>query len=436
MRFTDYLRGYRPFSDAETVNAWNEGLFCLDSNVLLDVYRYSDESREDFMNILRSIGPRMVVPARVAEEFARNRPSVITSRFKPHRYVRQKLKELGDYLEKEHKDHAEFRSITDFVGRIKDSENADFRDAEARQTALLDNDPILEELLAIVDNSVIEPVPVSELTKDFEHRKKELTPPFCKSDNKKDVNPEGDVAVWLELVQHCKISTNPLIFVTHDGKENWWLRTGERDVPQPLLVREFFDKTGQLILFYTRARFLDMAAKKLELKPSPLLSKEAKHLAIQEENEDRLRNFSLYGPGSSPIFKEVLNPSNAEKYNDLVQQHRDLSEAYYRQSDQNISLSDVPFLQCRMTSYCNLVGKISSLLTGAISIRNELRVKIQRLNERFAVQASDEENSKDHRDYTRLRVAASQIDGRITEAIDDAYQAGNELRDFFRQYSI
>jgi hypothetical protein len=43
MKFTDVLRGHVFPNDAEVTDIWANADFCLDTNVLLDVYRYTDQ---------------------------------------------------------------------------------------------------------------------------------------------------------------------------------------------------------------------------------------------------------------------------------------------------------------------------------------------------------------------------------------------------------
>lgn len=87
--FSDSFRGYRPLTEAQVKEAWAKATFCLDTNFLLDLYRYSDDSRDEFLKVLDRIKNRLFVPARIADEFARNRPNAIRFKFAPHRHARQ-----------------------------------------------------------------------------------------------------------------------------------------------------------------------------------------------------------------------------------------------------------------------------------------------------------------------------------------------------------
>jgi hypothetical protein len=86
MKFTDVLRGYIFPNEDEIKEIWTKADFCLDTNVLLDVYRYRDKNRVAFLKPLGTLKGRLFVPNRVAVEFARNRITVIREhwRLRPH----------------------------------------------------------------------------------------------------------------------------------------------------------------------------------------------------------------------------------------------------------------------------------------------------------------------------------------------------------------
>ena len=63
-----YFEYYKP-SEEELKRYWKECIFVLDANVLLDLYRYSEESRNELLRILVAYKDRLWIPAQVALEF-------------------------------------------------------------------------------------------------------------------------------------------------------------------------------------------------------------------------------------------------------------------------------------------------------------------------------------------------------------------------------
>ena len=57
-------------SDAANLKViWERCLFVLDANVLLSLYRYSDDTRSELVEIFNLLGDRVWVPNQVASEY-------------------------------------------------------------------------------------------------------------------------------------------------------------------------------------------------------------------------------------------------------------------------------------------------------------------------------------------------------------------------------
>jgi hypothetical protein len=53
-------------SDDEISKLWREGIVVFDTNMLLNVYRYNDETRDRFFEILDRLTTRIWIPYQVA----------------------------------------------------------------------------------------------------------------------------------------------------------------------------------------------------------------------------------------------------------------------------------------------------------------------------------------------------------------------------------
>ncbi|MED1951788.1 PIN domain-containing protein [Brevibacillus centrosporus] len=67
---------YRP-SEEEFVKLWEECIFVFDTNVLLNLYRYTSQTQQEFLNIVEKVRHRVWIPHQVALEYNVNRRSVI-----------------------------------------------------------------------------------------------------------------------------------------------------------------------------------------------------------------------------------------------------------------------------------------------------------------------------------------------------------------------
>ncbi|MCH7586295.1 MAG: hypothetical protein IH941_14245 [Acidobacteria bacterium] len=66
---------YEP-TDDDLARAWQAGTFVLDANVLLNLYRYGDGSRDKLIDILSALRDQLWLPHQAGLEFHRNRLTV------------------------------------------------------------------------------------------------------------------------------------------------------------------------------------------------------------------------------------------------------------------------------------------------------------------------------------------------------------------------
>jgi len=60
------------FQVDENHEIWNECIFVFDANILLNLYRYSDETRELLISTLSGLKERIWIPNKVAFEYLNN----------------------------------------------------------------------------------------------------------------------------------------------------------------------------------------------------------------------------------------------------------------------------------------------------------------------------------------------------------------------------
>jgi hypothetical protein len=102
---------YREPTEQERTEAWQQGLFVFDASVLLNLYRYRKETRDEWFSVLASLASRIWIPHHIALEFQRNRLNVIADQNRAFAKVESAVKnaqttfvsELSDLqLEKRH----------------------------------------------------------------------------------------------------------------------------------------------------------------------------------------------------------------------------------------------------------------------------------------------------------------------------------------------
>lgn len=71
------IREYIELSEAEKKTLWDNATFVFDTNVFLNLYRYSQKTREALLDAMGQLENRIWMPYQVAYEFMRRRPEII-----------------------------------------------------------------------------------------------------------------------------------------------------------------------------------------------------------------------------------------------------------------------------------------------------------------------------------------------------------------------
>lgn len=253
---------------------WSEGIFVFDANILLNLYRYSEQTRIDFFSIMDELKERLWLPHQAAYEYSKNRREVIIEQGKHYADFRttvsNKFNDLKVFLENKERDlkknthfeSSEFISILEEYERQLHQKIDQIRDEKRGIFSLSVEDPVLLKLEQIYETTIgvaFSEQEKEEHLKEAEKRLKDKIPPGFK-DEKKDTNKHGDFLIWVQIQIYAKQIQKPIIFVTDDEKSDWWLRTkGQTLGLHPELIEEFKNKTGQEILIYNSANFIKFA---------------------------------------------------------------------------------------------------------------------------------------------------------------------------------
>ncbi|MCU0445895.1 MAG: PIN-like domain-containing protein [Microscillaceae bacterium] len=255
---------FYPLSKDELEELWKNGLFVFDTNVLLNLYRYSIDTSNKFLEIILQFKNRLWLPFQVGLEFHRNRLIVISEQKKKYEELEKKISDI--ILEIENRNRNPFLSddlFKKFIGiknEIKneiDNKILDFENVTR-------DDYILEKLTEYFDGKIGESYDQANLIKLYaegEKRYKEKTPPgYC--DEKKPNNGKyGDLIIWKQIISKSKSQNLDIVFILDDEKEDWWLEhQGKTISPRPELSREFRSETGRVCHFYKPFQFLQYAS--------------------------------------------------------------------------------------------------------------------------------------------------------------------------------
>ncbi len=287
---------YRPTKE-EFAKMWQEAAFAFDTNVLLNIYRYTPETRERLFEILKRLQDRIWLPYQSALEYHERRLGVISTQLTAYEAIETQLdnslKATDNELRK-YKRHAyaDIGQITEIINDAVEKAKAILQEARSKHPDLLVEDNLLDTITDLFNGKVGEPYiqqNLEQVLQDAEQRVKQKIPPGYKDTNKDGPKQYGDVLIWFQLIDYAKAQKKPLIFVTDDGKEDWWLRhEGKTIGPRRELIQEMFDEAGVTFYMYSTDQFMAHAEKLLDIK-----DQQGSQAAIEEVKEIRLEAQSL-----------------------------------------------------------------------------------------------------------------------------------------------
>jgi hypothetical protein len=277
--------------DDAVSTALRTGLVVPDTNVLLSLYRFQSEGREELFGALERLDDRLWIPYQVAFEFHRNRLSVIAGQESYFSKTRDELNSaINDYLTKLRTfsnrialPSPDTRRLQDMIEKAHASVLAEVSNFEEINEIHLDNrdsDEVLARLEVLFSNRVGEPMKPEELEvarKEAEKRVRAKIPPGYMDRDKAD--PSGDYVLWKQLVNEARVRKLPTILITDDRKEDWFRREHGLTLGARYELREEMAHEAAVpFLIMTSDAFLIHAKAYLKASVSPATVDQAKEL--------------------------------------------------------------------------------------------------------------------------------------------------------------
>ncbi|TLV00317.1 PIN domain-containing protein [Dyadobacter luticola] len=298
---------------------WRDAVFCLDTNILLNLYRYSDGTREQLIDILTKMQGRLWVPYWVGKEFFKNRLPIISEQISSYKEPLNNLSSVQKAFENDRKHPFLSVELLKDLGELIKKINAEIESAKDSLAARISHDQILDQIAEIVGDSMGTPPTDIELKNYLELGEKRLSanvpPGFKDWVDKKNDRPKdpfagfGDFIIWQELIKKAKEDQTPIIFISDDQKEDWILiQSGLKQGPLPALHKEFYEKTGQYFHMYTAQQFVKLFQSTSGEKVSETVYQELKIFEITPTYTDEAIDYlHLRSPDLSPAEQRSLN---------------------------------------------------------------------------------------------------------------------------------
>jgi hypothetical protein len=248
---------------------WDRAIFVPDTNILLHLIRHSASVRGQLTSVFERKKDALWIPYQVGAEFQRRRLDVQQSALDAYDKLAEEIKSSVNQARNKLSQYRAHPMI-DFDTELS-ALDAYLSDFEKRMAAARSKHPTDE--LAASFNRVTElftgrvgAKPTEErlaaIRKEGEERYAKKIPPGYEDAKKGgDSDKFGDLIIWKEMIEKAKAEKRPIIFVTDDGKSDWWhIHHGKKIGPHPYLVEEFVRETNEQFHIYELPQFLRYAA--------------------------------------------------------------------------------------------------------------------------------------------------------------------------------
>jgi len=286
--------GFYERTEEELLMLWQNATFVFDTNMLLNVYRYREATRNRFFEILERLKERIWTPHQAIYEYQNNSLEVIGQQLKVYNEVSKTLKQAQalleglEYLKKKHSFirineiiEAPMKALGKANSKLSASQQRDRGEYELLKTS----DNYRERIMQLFQSRIGAPYKKDQLLDIYRQADKRFElqiPPGWKDKRKKTYDKYGDVILWFQLLNYAHAYNVPIIFVTDDVKSDWFLPVQESNGlprPRPELVQEMYVEAGVLLHVYQGYEFLNKATEFLQLKREPGVSEDAKEVS-------------------------------------------------------------------------------------------------------------------------------------------------------------
>ncbi|WP_172151594.1 PIN domain-containing protein [Pseudomonas tumuqii] len=410
---------------ADNAALWTNCIFIFDTNILLNLYRYSDETRSLFVNTLETLIDKIWIPHRVAAEYLENRLGVIHEQQEEYEKTITEISKLKSKLENSRQHPFVSEKTMKSVALSLDKVKTELTENKETHTARISADEIQESIARIFDGRVGDESTNSkleEIIKDGIERYKQKIPPGY-SDIKKQSDedtitsrcrPYGDLIIWKDILQKAKKESASVVFITDDGKEDWWLRfKGKTIGPRPELIKEFKNEVGTDFHMYLPERFLSLASKSVKEKPSKEILDEIRDIRQKDrdlEQELQIRN-----------TKFDTDNFNRSAHNKFVSKR-------YLQLHSNSRRDNVE----EKWGYAN-IGHLERELTNVDNVLNDLTLKkehLRHLANRINSDAISTPNKKEN--IQEIAMELNEVERKITIATMKQEEIFNTLQVIYK----
>ena len=364
------------YEDFESIMKKQGTAIVLDTNVILDLARYSLYTSKNVLGIFNECADLIWIPYRVFKEYSKNKYRVFGDLRKRYLSFENNLLSIIDASEKKLENALNSSYKYKYFGNRALSNDISKKMEECREIIISYKNTVGTEYNEITSDSpeIIKDIEkfISdlgtneqigkeigfkeqlEIIKEGELRYKYKLPPGFKDDKKDGMEKFGDLFVWKEILKlPTNKNINNIIFVTNDEKDDWWRKDkhGNLEIRGELLDEFTEINPNVSIIFMTIGMFQKYASKLYDLYEFGV------YVDLNRNDESFIKRVS--DRIADDVIEEIYN--NAYDY----LESEDIGSE---------GIEDVDIVEC---SLIGINGVYSDLIDGEVCIIYELEYEIE-----------------------------------------------------------
>lgn len=317
MKIEELFVGWYDYDVDEYSSIINNSKISLDTNVLLNIYRYSKETSDKTLYLLNKIKDRLIFSYYVAFEFTKNRKKVESASVEEYKKYQSKIESKYEEIINELKNISNNKldkkdKLIESIIKNKEKVLQNF-DISIDKKMEVFKSGLEEEICQLFEGKIIDKysdIEFESIKAEGIRRQKNQIPPGYKDEEKGE---NGDYYIFKQLIDYSKNNDIDIIFVTDDVKEDMFQTIRGIKSPRPELLNEFNKETNHKLIIMTVQEFLnnkiifDENISEKVLDEIKIISNENRYISIKMQM--RIRKF-LYRAFKYETEDEIEENSN------------------------------------------------------------------------------------------------------------------------------
>lgn len=394
MKIEELFVGWYDYDVDEYSSLINNSKISLDTNVLLNIYRYSKETSDKTLYLLNKIRDRLIFSYYVAFEFTKNRKKVESASIEEYKKYQSKIEskyeEIINELKKiSNNKLAKKDKLIESVIKNKEKVLQNF-DSSIDKKMEVFKSGLEKEICQLFEGKIIDKysdIEFESIKAEGIRRQKNQIPPGYKDEEKGE---NGDYYIFKQLIDYSKNNDIDIIFVTDDVKEDMFQTIRGIKSPRPELLNEFNKETNHKLIIMTVQEFLnnkiifDENISEKVLDEIKIISNENRYISIKMQM--RIRKF-LYR-----AFKYETEDEIEENSNDISKALRTIIRITEGSNDeQSFNGYENLYLLISENNYSQFINDSVKYRNKIMNIRSKEKEIINNYNKIININSSKEE---------------------------------------------